>query len=146
MKGTSFIEMNKMEMEEIRAIHEEFRFYRQSGLALSATLLVLCGTLFKLYFDKLTFPISYTCINISLFLSLSISIISAVSIQICHFMGYKNMARRHFPPAGFDQTKWANDRWTTSNRWFKVGEISVWVSAISLLIGFFTSVYLWSIS
>lgn len=145
MKGTSFIEMNKMAMEENRAIHEEFRFYRQSGIALSATLLVLCGTLFKLALDKMTFPISYTCINILLFVSLAISIISAIAIQLCHFMGYKNMARRHFPPKDVDSTKWANKLWIISNQWFKSGDTSVWVSVITLLIGFFTLVYLWSI-
>lgn len=145
MKSTSFIEMNKMAMEENRAIHEEFRFYRQSGLALSATLLVLCGTLFKVMLDKLTLPISYSCSNVLFFVSITISIISAIAIQLFHFMGYKNMARRHFPAQGKNENEWANERWVISNKWFKSGDTSVWISVVTLLIGFFTVVYIWSI-
>ena len=133
-------------IDEIRAIDEEFRFYRQSNLALSATLLALSGLLFKVIIDIPTFPITHTCLTFLWFTSLTISAISAVGVQVCHVMGYKNMARRHYPESENDKdamSKWRKKYWKRGNVWFAGEDVCVWISITGILIGFVSTASLW---
>ena len=123
-------------------IDEEFRFYRQLALGVSATLLALCGILFKIVLDKLTFPTAHGCMTTLWFFSLTVAGIGGIFIQVCNYMGYKHMARRYFPRKGMAAAVWSEKRWESGNRWFSAGDWSLWISVSGLILGFISTVYL----
>jgi hypothetical protein len=144
---TSNFDGGEVALKKRHAIDEEFRLYRQSNLALSATLLALSGLLFKVIIDIPTFPIAHTCLTFFWFTSLTISAISAVGVQVCHVMGYKNMARRHYPPEPEKDknaiSEWREKYWKIGNAWFTGEDVCVWISIAGILIGFLSTASLW---
>ena len=134
---------NDNQEEILRRIDEEFRFYRQLGLGLSATILALSGVMFKAILEKLTFPLAHSCTTVFWFLALTMSVVAAICVQLCQYMGYQHMARRYFPPKNIEPSVWSKERWESGNCWFTACDWSVWISVLGVLLGFFASAYLW---
>jgi hypothetical protein len=114
-------------MSDKNNIHEDFRHYRNSGIALSVTLISLSSALIIWGSQILERedPSSYL-LGVSLIISSAVTIFLCLSIQIFHYIGYKIQARD-----GIGQTDRNPNSWFTAEDWsFGIAIVSFIVSVI----------------
>jgi hypothetical protein len=119
--------MNKNRMSDKNNIHEDFRHYRNSGIALSVTLISLSSALI-IWGNKIIGIEKYlsSLLGVSLIISSAITIFLCLSIQIFHYIGYKIQAR-----AGISQTTKNPNCWFTAEDWvFGIAIVSFIISVI----------------
>jgi len=116
----------------------EYRYYRQSGTALSATIItfstVMIGWSLQAAKNYETIK-GYYYPQILFYL---LAVISAFLIQLFNYFGYQHQARRNY-----EKPNTARNVMQKANRWFTKMDRSVIISCIFLAIGFMATVVTW---
>lgn len=119
-------------------IHQEFRFYRTSGITLSATVITFGTVLLGWAINN---PFEGFVYILQLLLTIA-AIILGFFIQYFQFQGYKNQAN-----ARFEKSRGRNDDYNTlmenANYWFELLDKSVGWSMIFIGFSFTLLVFLW---
>lgn len=119
------------------AIEGKFKDYRNSGIALSLTLVSLCSAL--IVWANGLWPSSPTqntathpCMHLAQLILLVLAIFSCLLIQFANYQGYKHEARSHLQQSTFSK----------ATCWFTCEDFAVYFSISFFVAGFLCSAYL----
>lgn len=123
-----------------RLIDEEYRMYRQSGLGLVAILITLAGFMLK-WSSSLAHHVQWhhRCLVLAQVILLAGGIAVSVGVQFCHYIGYRDQARKYYPAPGEDPAALQD----TANRRFRLADRLVIAALAVTGLGAAISLMLW---
>ena len=146
-------EFKKLGEDLLEDLHKSHRQYRIAGIGLSATLIAVSGATIAQLPDFGASPFA----KLSILLSLGVSILAAILVQFCNYLGQQLVARNAYLIWGYyvmagnlveqrenddsrasekrENKRKAQENWDKSIWWFDRSDAMVWVAVIASIVG-----------